>query len=388
MNYLELDKEYVANTYKRLQIVLTEGKGASVSDIDGKEYIDFTSGIGVNSLGFCHKEWAEAISKQANTLQHTSNLYHTTPCIEVAETICKRTNYKKMFFANSGAEANEGAIKVARKYSYEKYGEGRYKILTLINSFHGRTITTLKATGQDFYHQYFFPFTDGFSYGEANNTDSTIAELKKGGYCAVMMELVQGEGGVIALDSEYVKAVHEYCVANDILFIVDEVQTGIGRTGTLLASEQFSIQPDITTIAKGIGGGLPIGGFLLSEKTEFVLKPSDHGTTFGGNPVVCAGAKVVLKTIDDMFLKEVQAKGDYIRKELEAISEVASVTGLGMMIGIELKTKQAPDIIKSCLQTGLILLTAKSKLRLLPPLNISYEEIDKGLSILKDALSK
>ncbi len=384
MNYIELDKQYIANTYKRQDVVIASGTSSTATDIDGKKYIDFTSGIGVNSLGFCNNEWAEAVALQAKTMQHISNLYYTTPCIDLAKTLCERTGFKKVFFGNSGAEANEGAIKIARKYSFEKYeNQERYKILSLKNSFHGRTITTLKATGQDVFHNYFFPFTEGFEYGEANNTENTLDILKTGGFCAVFLEVVQGEGGVISLDKDYIKSVHDYCKENDILFMVDEVQTGIGRTGTLLACEQFDIKPDVVTLAKGLGGGLPIGAFLLSETTENVFKYSDHGTTFGGNPVVCAGALVVLNSLD---LEEIAKKGEYFRKKLAEIEEIESVSGLGMMIGIKLKTKEVANVLSECLNNGLIVLSAKDKVRLLPPLNISYEEIDTGLEIFEKVL--
>ncbi|MFI3115806.1 MAG: acetylornithine/succinylornithine family transaminase [Clostridia bacterium] len=383
MNYKELDTKYIANTYKRQDVVIVEGTSSTATDIDGKKYIDFTSGIGVNSLGFSNEAWANAVSSQAHKMQHVSNLYYTTPCIELAEMLCKKTGFKKAFFANSGAEANEGAIKVARKYSFEKYGEDRYKILTLQNSFHGRTITTLKATGQDFFHNYFFPFTDGFEYAPANDIDASINALKQGGFCAVIVELVQGEGGVISLDKKFINSLFNYCKENDILFMVDEVQTGIGRTGTLLACEQFDITPDVVTLAKGLGGGLPIGSFLLHETTENVLKYSDHGTTFGGNPVVCAGAKVVLESLD---MQDIAEKGEYFRKELAQIGSIESVTGLGMMIGLKPKEKDVPTILNECLEKGLIVLSAKDKVRLLPPLNISYDEINEGLAILKTVL--
>lgn len=381
MNYINADKEYIANTYKRAEVVLEHGKSATVYDENGKKFIDFTSGIGVNSLGFCDNKWVEAVFKQAGTLQHTSNLYYTKPCIELAQMLCEKTGYKKAFFSNSGTEANEGAIKVARKYSFDKYGadKNRYKILTLVNSFHGRTITTLKATGQDVFHNYFFPFTDGFEYADINDFDGIVKTLESGDFCAVMVEFVQGEGGVISLGRDFITKLYNLAKEKDILFIADEVQTGIGRIGTLLASEHFGVQPDITTLAKGLGGGLPIGAILLNEITEKVLGHSDHGTTFGGNPVVCAGAKVVLESLD---LEEITKKGEYIRQRLAKLSGVADISGLGMMIGIELKEKDAPSVLADCLADGLIVLSAKTKVRLLPPLTISYDEIDAGLAIL------
>lgn len=384
MNYKNLDREFIVNTYNRQNVVLESGKGSTVYDIDKKKYIDFTSGIGVNSLGFANDSWVDAITEQAKKIQHCSNLYYTIPQIEVAEKLCSMTGYKSVFFSNSGAEANEGAIKIARKYSFDKYGENRFKILTLNNSFHGRTITTLKATGQDVFHNYFFPFTEGFEYVDTGDTTETISKLSSNEFCAILIEVVQGEGGVIALNKDYVKEVFEYCNENDILFIVDEVQTGIGRTGTLLASEQFGIKPDVTTLAKGLGGGLPVGAILCNDKTKNVLKFSDHGTTFGGNPIVCAGVKVVLDSLD---LKSIKEKGEYIKTKLLSINEISSISGLGMMIGIELKTKEVPKTLEKCLENGLIILSAKSKLRMLPPLNISYEEIDEGLKILEQVLN-
>lgn len=382
MDYIKADQEYILNTYKRAEVVLDHGKSATVYDENNKKFIDFTSGIGVNSLGFCDSKWAEAVSKQASTLQHTSNLYYTKPCVELAQMLCEKTGYKKAFFSNSGAEANEGAIKIARKYSFDKYGaeKKRYKILTLVNSFHGRTITTLKATGQDVFHNYFFPFTDGFEYGDINDFDGITKMLEQGDFCAVMVEFVQGEGGVISLGRDFIGKLYKLAKEKDVLFIADEVQTGIGRIGTLLASEHFGVQPDITTLAKGLGGGLPIGAILCNDITQGVLKYSDHGTTFGGNPVVCAGAKVVLESLD---LADIEKKGEYFRQKLAKFSGVADISGLGMMIGIELKEKQAPEVIASCLEAGLIILSAKTKVRLLPPLTISYEEIDEGLSILE-----
>ena len=290
MNTKELDSEYIIGTYKRQDVVLVEGHGAVAHDETGKEYIDFGSGIGVNSLGYCDGEWADAVAAQAHRLQHASNLYYTQPAVRLAKLLCEQTGYRKALFCNSGAEANECAIKIARKYSFDKYGAGRDKILTLKNSFHGRTVTTLSATGQDVFHNYFFPFTDGFSYAPANDIDAVREVLEQGGYCAVMFEFIQGEGGVVPLEQDFVKALFGYCRTHDILTVADEVQTGIGRTGTLLASEQFGVQPDVTTLAKGLGGGLPIGAVLVNEKTMNVLSFGDHGTTFGANPVVCAGA--------------------------------------------------------------------------------------------------
>lgn len=379
------DQQYILGTYARNDICLEKGKGAVCYSPEGKRLIDFSSGIGVNSLGFCDDAWLAAISKQAATLQHTSNLFYTAPCGELAEMLIKRTGMEKIFFANSGAEANEGAIKTARKYSYQKYGEGRYEIITLVNSFHGRTMATITATGQEGYHKYFDPFVKGFVYAVANDQQDLRAKLSEK-TCAIMVELVQGEGGVIALDQDYVKTIADICREKDILFIADEVQTGIGRTGTLFAYEQFSVQPDIVTIAKGLGAGLPIGGILFGSKTSDVLTAGDHGTTFGGNPVVCAGGIEVLKRLDDAFLTQVKEKGHYMKEKISQMEGVASVSGLGMMIGIALTEKSAKEVADTCLEKGMIPLTAKEKVRLLPPLSITYEEIDEGLQILQEAL--
>lgn len=382
------DKQYVANTYGRFPVAIKEGKGALCKDFDGKEYIDFSSGIGVNSLGFCNDGWIEAVTKQLTTLQHISNLYYTEPCINAAKLLCEKTGMKKVFFSNSGAESNEGAIKCARKYSYTKYGDGRNKVITLINSFHGRTVTTLAATGQDVFHKYFFPFTEGFEYVEANN----IAALKKaldGSVCAVMMELIQGEGGVMPLDKDYVKEVEKLCNENDIILIADEVQTGVGRTGKLFCFQNYDITPDVVTTAKGIGGGLPLGCVMFSEKTENVLTAGDHATTFGGNPVATAGAEYILRTMDDDFLNAVEKKGEYMREKILSMPHVVGIDGLGLMMGIRLDDSViSSDIVKKGIEKGVLLLTAKAKVRLLPPLNITYDEIDRGLEALKEALSE
>lgn len=378
------DETYLIHSYSRFPVLLTKGKGAAVQDDTGKAYIDFTSGIGVNALGFCNDGWIAAVTNQLNTLQHTSNLYYTEPCIRAAKLLCEKSGMQKVFFGNSGAEANEGVIKAARKYSFLKYGEGRSKILALVNSFHGRTMATLSATGQDVYHNYFFPFVDGFVFANANDTADTLAKMTED-VCAVMLETVQGEGGVVPLDRAYVQAVAAACKQKDILLIVDEVQTGIGRTGTFFSYEQFGIQPDLVSCAKGLGGGLPIGAVLFGEKTETVFGAGDHGSTFGGNPVVCAGAVHILETIDDAFLAEVQKKGAYLRGRIEAMPHVQSVAGLGMMLGIQLDVDAKP-VIHTLLEAGLLVLSAKTKIRLLPPLTISQDELDKGLSILENTL--
>ena len=382
------DKEYVANTYGRFPVAIKEGKGALCKDFDGKEYIDFSSGIGVNSLGFCDEGWVSAVTKQLTTLQHISNLYYTEPCINTAKLLCEKTGMKKVFFSNSGAESNEGAIKCARKYSYIKYGEGRNKVITLVNSFHGRTVTTLAATGQDVFHKYFFPFTEGFEYVPANDLDALKTAIDDS-VCAVMMELIQGEGGVMPLDKEYVKQVRQLCDEKDIILIVDEVQTGVGRTGKLFCFQNYDIMPDVVSVAKGIGGGLPLGCVMFSEKTENVLVAGDHATTFGGNPVATAGAEYILNIMDDDFLNEVEKKGEYMREKILSMPHVVGIDGLGLMMGIRLDDSIiSADVVKKGIANGVLLLTAKAKVRLLPPLNITYDEIDRGLEGLRKALSE
>ena len=379
-----LEHEYVMQTYKRNDIALARGKNATCYDVDGKEYIDFTSGIGVNSLGFCDKGWVDAVTAQLNKLQHISNLYYTEPCIQVAEIVCKKSGMRKMFFANSGAEANEGAIKAARKYSFLKYGKGRSSIVCLHNSFHGRTMAALSATGQDAYHNFFFPFVEGFVFAEANNLEDTLSKFDEN-TCAIIMEMVQGEGGVLPLEQGYVQAIAKECEARDILLIIDEVQTGIARTGTFFAYEQFGVTPDIVTCAKGLGGGLPIGGILFGDKTEHALTFGDHGTTFGGNPVACAGALEILNRVDDEFLAEVTRKGEFLKQEILTMPHVKSVDGMGMMLGIQLDIP-AGMVLDTAMDYGLLLLTAKTKIRILPPLTITRSEIEKGLSRLNMAL--
>jgi acetylornithine/N-succinyldiaminopimelate aminotransferase len=381
------DQSYIMNTYKRFDSLIVSGKGATVTDSEGKQLIDFTSGIGVNSIGYADPDWVQAVSEQAGKLAHISNLYYTLPDIELAQALCKQTGYAKVFFANSGAEANEGAIKVARKYSFDQYGKGRDEIISLQNSFHGRTVTTLSATGQDVFHNYFFPFTEGFSFVPANDLDALKAAVSDK-TCAVMLEFIQGEGGVLPLDKAYLQALSSFCRERDLLLIADEVQTGIGRTGTFLASEQFDVTPDITTLAKGLGGGLPIGAVLVGKKLQEVMGPSSHGSTFGGNPIACAGANVVMKKVcNPKFLKEVCLKGEKIRACLQICGEVASLSGLGLMIGIQLKHKTSAEVAEACRKKGLLVLTAKEKVRLLPPLTITDEELSKGLGILFDILN-
>jgi acetylornithine/N-succinyldiaminopimelate aminotransferase len=389
MNSTEIknrDKKYVLGTYARNDLCIAKGSGAVCYSPEGKRYIDFSSGIGVNSLGFCDKGWTEAVTRQLQTLQHTSNLFYTEPCGELAEMLIERTGFDKVFFCNSGAEANEGAIKAARKYSFRKYGEGRFEIITLENSFHGRTLATITATGQKGYHKYFNPFVEGFLYANANDIGDVKAKISER-TCAVMAELVQGEGGVNKLDEDFVKELYHLCREKDLLLILDEVQTGIGRTGKLFAHEHYGIRPDIATVAKGLGAGLPIGGILFSEGCSHALEQGDHGTTFGGNPVVCAGGIEVLKRMDQNFLDEVAEKGRLMKSKIEKMAGVAAVSGLGMMVGVSLKEKDAKDVVKHALDLGLIALTAKERVRLLPPLNISFDELNEGLEILGKAVA-
>ncbi|MDO4531080.1 MAG: aspartate aminotransferase family protein [Bacillota bacterium] len=382
----KLDDEYVMHTYGRYPLAIESGKSATCFAPDGKAYIDFTSGIGVNSLGFSDAGWVAAVTAQLHKFQHISNLYYTEPCVQAAKLLCEKSGMKKVFFGNSGAEANEGVIKAARKYSFLKYGAGRNKIVALENSFHGRTMAALSATGQAAYHDFFFPFVEGFVFAKANDIEDTLGKLGDD-VCAVMMEMVQGEGGVLPLEKDYVQAVYQACQQKDILFIVDEVQTGIGRTGSFYSYQQFDILPDLVSSAKGLGGGLPIGAVLFGEKTETVLVPGDHGSTFGGNPVVCAGAVEILHRMDDAFLAEIAKKGEYIKTELLKMNHVTDVAGMGMMLGIELDTEVKP-IVDQLMEQGLLVLTAKHKMRLLPPLTITYEELKKGLDILKETLDK
>ncbi len=377
---------YVIHSYGRYPLVMDTGAKRMCTDENNKEYIDFGSGIGTNSLGFCDEDWADAVCSQARKLQHSSNYYYTAVQADFAEILCKSTGYEKVFFGNSGAEANECAIKSARKYSFDKYGKGRHTIITLVNSFHGRTMATLSATGQDVFHNYFFPFLEGFVNVEANNIEDLKAKIDDT-VCAVMLEYVQGEGGVVALDKEFVDAVYEICGQKDILVIADEVQTGVGRTGKLLAGEHYGKKADITTLAKGIAGGIPMGACLFGEKVKEVLTPSTHGSTFGGNPIACAGGNAVFKKVTaEGFLDDVNKKADYIKSRLADCAEVESVSGLGLMIGITLKTKNASDVVKTALDKGLLLLTAKTKIRLLPPLNINNTELERGMDILIDIL--
>lgn len=388
MSITEIDKQYIANTYARFPVELVSGKGAILKDADGKEYIDLGAGIAVNVFGVADDEWLKAVTAQLSTLTHTSNLYFTEPCARLAQMLCERTGMKKAFFGNSGAEANECAIKVARRYAFDKYGdESHSTIITLKNSFHGRTIATLTATGQDGYHTHFGPFVEGFVYAEANNLDDVKRLADENNCVAVMMELVQGEGGVCKLDEDFVKGVKTLADEKEMLVIIDEVQTGNGRTGSLYAFQQYGFMPDIVTTAKGIGGGLPIGIAMLGEKVQDVLIPGSHGTTFGGNPVCCAGACNILSRIDDELLNDVKAKSEYIFEELGNAQGVKSVSGLGLMIGIETE-KSAKDIVNACLEKGVLVLTAKTKVRLLPPLNIGWDDLKRAIAILKETIAE
>ena len=380
-----MDKERIVGTYSRYDMVAGSGKGAYCMSEDGKKYVDFTAGIGVNSLGFCDDGWVEAVTAQLRKLQHVSNLFYTEPQVKVAEMLTDRTGMKKVFFGNSGAEANEAAIKTARKYGTVNKGENVNKIITLNNSFHGRTMAAITATGQENYHKFFTPFLDGFAYCDANDSEQ-LEKMADDNTCAIMMEVIQGEGGVMNLEEGFVKTAEKICREKDILLIIDEVQTGIGRSGRLFAYEYFGIKPDIVTFAKGIGGGLPIGGAIFSEKCCDVLEPGNHGTTYGGNPVACAGAVEVLTRMDDDFLAEVAAKGEYLKKKLLEMPQVKSVSGMGLMIGVEIDGKEAGDVVKAALEMGLMILTAKDKVRMLPPLTITYEELDEGLAVFSKAL--
>ena len=383
----QLDSDYIAQTYGRFNLALSHGKGCQVWDFEGNEYLDFTSGIGVNSLGWADEDWLNAVVHQASSLAHTSNLFFTEPSSRLAKKLSEASGLKRVFFANSGAEANEGAIKTARKYSHDKYGKDRATVLTLVNSFHGRTISTLSATGQEVFHQHFFPFTKGFDHTPANELRALETRLGQKDVCAIILEVVQGEGGVCSLDHEYLQGVQALCHQYDVLLIIDEVQTGIGRTGTMFAYQQFGLTPDIITLAKGLGGGLPIGAFVLGEKVQDTLGKSDHGSTFGANPVSCAGANAVLAKIDDAFLAEVKRKGEKLQKALAALPKVKSVSGLGLMIGVEFEEgTKAADIVAKCIEKGVLFLTAKTKLRLLPPLIINDEQIEKGIALLKEVL--
>ena len=384
---MDRDDACLMHTYARSPVVIERGEGMVARDASGKTYLDFTSGIGVNSLGFADPEWVRAVAGQAAMVQHSSNLYYTAPCGRLARRLCQRTGLDRVFFANSGAEANEGAIKCARKYSADHYGEGRSRVVSLANSFHGRTLATLTATGQDAFHHDFGPFPEDFVYVPAGDPDALAAAAGDGRTCAVLMELVQGEGGVVALDPDYVHQVAEFCAARDILLIVDEVQTGVGRTGTFLACENYHLKPDIVTLAKGLGGGLPIGAVAAGEKAAAGMGPGSHGSTFGGNPVVCAGACVVVDRMDEEFLRNVQDQAAALWPALRALPHVVGVTGLGLMIGIQFEDGvRAADVRAACERRGLLVLTAKDRLRLLPPLILTRADAEKAVAILRKVL--
>ena len=382
MQTRQADQTYVAGTYGRFDAAMASGSGASYQDEEGKTYIDFGTGIGVTLFGACDPEWVKAVTDQLTTLGHTSNLYYTAPQARLAELLCQRTGMKKVFYGNSGAEANECALKVARRYGEDT---GRSVIVTLRNSFHGRTIATLAATGQDKFHAHFGPFPDGFRYIPANDCDALEAALSQGDVCAILMEMIQGEGGVIPLDKTYVQLAEKLCREKDILLMVDEVQTGNGRTGSLYAYMQYGVQPDVVTTAKGLGGGLPIGACLLGEKCEHTLGKGDHGSTFGGNPVCAAAALNVISRLDDTVFEGVKQREAFIRSELTGVPGVKSITGMGLMLGIEVE-KPAAEIAAACLKDGLMVLTAHEKVRLLPPLNISFDQLRQGIAILKKNL--
>ncbi len=383
----QIDKEYVANTYARFDLQIVSGKGSRVFDENGKEYIDLSTGIAVNTFGLCDEEWKAAVTAQLDKFQHTSNLYYSAPCAELAKLLCEKTGAKKVFFSNSGAEANECAIKIARKWANDTKGEAEYNIITLKNSFHGRTVTTLKATGQDVFHKDFGPFPDGFLYAEANNAESVRSLAENNRCCAVLMEPVQGEGGVMPLSKEFVLEVAEIAKEFDLLLMFDEVQTGNGRCGTLYAYEQFGVRPDVVTTAKGLGGGLPIGATLMFEKVSSTLLEGSHGSTFGGNPIAAAGAVSIISRIDDALLDGVKKRSEYILGSLDGAKGVKSISGLGLMIGIETE-RDIGEVVRECMERGILPIKAKNKLRLLPALNIPMDDLTAAVEIIKEVVGK
>ncbi len=384
MSFKQKDKQYIANTYGRFDLHLVSGKGSFVYDDEGKEYIDMATGIAVNTFGVADEAWTAAVTAQLAQIQHTSNLYYSTPCIRLAELLCLRTGAKKVFFGNSGAEANECAIKVARKWAQDTYGAGDYTIVTLKNSFHGRTVTTLAATGQDVFHKDFNPFPQGFAYATANDLQSVEACFAQGKIAAVMMELVQGEGGVLALDKEFVLGVERLCREKGALLMIDEVQTGNGRCGSLYAFQAYGISPDVVSTAKGLGGGLPIGATMLFERVENTLTAGSHGSTFGGNPIAAAGAVSVIERIDEKLLAGVRERSAYIFSELSGAEGVKSVSGLGLMIGVETE-RDVNEVLKACFKMGVLPIKAKNKLRLLPALNIPMSVLKHAVAVIKAA---
>ena len=384
MDIMNVDQAYVAGTYKRFPVEIVSGKGSRVVDVNGKSYVDMGSGIGVTAFGFGDEAWMAAVTEQLGKVQHTSNLYYTEPGAKLAKLLCEKTGMKKVFFANSGAEANECAIKVARKYSAEKKGADCYTIVTLVNSFHGRTLTTLAATGQDHFHELFQPLTPGFIHVPANDIEALKNCVEENKAAGIMMETIQGEGGVLPLNQEFLQAADKLCHEKDIPFIIDEVQTGNGRTGKLYSYMNFQIHPDIVSTAKGLGGGLPIGACLMGEKVEHVLGYGDHGSTYGGNPVCCAGAVSVIERLDEDFLGKVKRRSGYIMSALYGAPGIESVTGLGLMIGVK-TTAPAGEVVKACIEKGVLCLTAKDKVRLLPALNIPMEDLEYAIETLKAA---
>lgn len=381
MTLKDIDKKYVMNTYARFNLEIVSGNKSIVYDENKKEYIDLTSGIGVTSFGICDEEWKNSVIEQLDNIQHMSNLYYTSPCANLAKKLCELTSMNKVFFANSGAEANECAIKVARKYAQDKYSKEKYKILTLENSFHGRTLTTLSATGQDHFHTLFTPLTEGFVYAKANDISNVKSVAKENNVCAIMIECIQGEGGLNVLNYEFVRDLDNFCKENDILLIVDEVQTGNGRTGKLYSYMNYNITPNIITTAKGLGGGLPIGACIVDKKLEDVLTPGDHGSTFGGNPVVCAGALSIVNRLTKEFLDEVTKKGNMVKEKLSKASGISNISGMGLMIGFNTK-KDKNEVINECINKGVLVLSAKDKIRLLPALNIDKETLEKAIDII------
>lgn len=382
-----LDSKHVTKTYARSPIALVRGEGAVAFDPEGRKFIDFGSGIGVNSFGFCDSEYIAAVTEQLSAIQHCSNLYYTEPCARLAELLCEKSGMKRVFFGNSGAEANEGAIKIIRKYAHDRYGEERSKIITLTNSFHGRTVATLAATGQEVFHRDFGPFPEGFVHVDIGDCDAVTRLVSAGNCAGILVETVQGEGGVNAVDSDFLKFLDKITEENDMLLAIDEVQTGCGRTGEFFSYMHHGITPDVVTAAKGLGGGLPIGAVLVGERAENTLGPGNHGSTFGGNPVCCAGAISVVERMDEAFLASVRARAERMRAKLAAIPQVSRLTGLGLMIGIELDPSleiKTPDVLAACRDRGLLVLSAKTRVRMLPPLNISDEAIDEGCAVFAE----
>ncbi len=387
MDIQSIDKEYIASTYARFPVELVKGKGSLVYDNTGKEYIDLGTGIAVNAFGVGDKKWKKAVKAQLGKIQHTSNLYYSAPCALLAKALCERTGMDKVFFSNSGAEANECAIKLARKHGEVTKGKDYYTIVTLKNSFHGRTITTLSATGQEVFHAHFTPMTEGFVHAEANNIEELKDLLQTHKCCGIFLELVQGEGGVTALDRSYVQAVEKIAKEQDLLLMIDEVQTGNGRTGSLYAYMEYGISPDVVTTAKGLGGGLPIGATMMAKRVSPLFTAGLNGSTFGGNPVACAGALSILNRIDDKLLEEVKAKGEYIVSELTNAKGVKSVSGMGLMLGIETE-KPVDEVVKACREKGVLVIKAKQKVRLLPALNIPQKQLEKAIKIVKESIEE